>query len=272
MNNFISRFTDNSDTFLTALLTNTVKIAVILILFLILLPIGRKVISKIILKAGASRKIKAGRIKTLEKLLGNAYFYILFFVLIITIFGILNIPIGPLLAGAGVVGLAIGFGAQGIVSDVVTGFFILLEWQLEIDDYVTVGSVEGIVEEVGLRTTQIRSFDGTLNYIPNRNITSVANHSRGNMRALIDFTVSREEEIDQTIAILESVCASFREDNRFVDGPHLLGVQDLDGSNAVLRIVGQTANGQQFQAERDIRKNIQIAFEENKKTEEQKEG
>ncbi|WLV25625.1 mechanosensitive ion channel family protein [Aciduricibacillus chroicocephali] len=261
MQKLFKQLTKNDDSWVAVFLSNSLIIVVLIVLFLILLPVGKKIISKVLTKTGNSKKIKPGRIKTLEKLLSNVYFYILFFILIIMIFDVLKIPIGPLLAGAGVVGLAIGFGAQGIVSDVVTGFFILLEWQLEIDDYVTIGSVDGIVEEVGLRTTKIRSFDGTLNYIPNRNITNVANHSRGNMRALVDFTVPRDKEIDRALAILEDVCAHFRNDIRFTDGPHLLGVQNLDASNAVLRIVGQTASGQQFQCERDIRKQIQLAFE-----------
>lgn len=274
MHKLLEHITKDGNTWVSVFLANSIKIVILIILFLILLPIGKKILSKVITKTGSSKKIKPGRIKTLEKLLRNVYFYILFFVLVIMIFGVLKIPIAPLLAGAGVVGLAIGFGAQGIVSDVVTGFFILLEWQLEIDDYVTIGQVDGIVEEVGLRTTKIRSFDGTLNYIPNRNITNVANHSRGNMRALVDFTVPREKEIDHSITILEEVCAQFRNDSRFTDGPHLLGIQNLDASNAVLRIVGQTASGQQFQCERDIRKQIQLAFEKDQQdsNKERKEG
>lgn len=270
MDYFLNHLSDNLENMMTALLPNALRIGLLIILFLILLPIGKKIIHKVIMKAGSSRKIKPGRIKTLEKLMSNVYFYILFFAMIIMIFGVLKIPIAPLLAGAGVLGLAIGFGAQGIVSDVVTGFFILLEWQLEIDDYVTIGSIEGIVEEVGLRTTKIRSFDGTLNYIPNRNITNVANHTRGNMRALVDFTISREEPLDKTIATLERVCATFQSDDRFKDGPHVLGVENLDASNMVLRVVGHTENGKQWECERDVRKEIQLAFAAENETETEK--
>jgi len=259
---FFDYFSDNYQKIITDTIPVILQIILLLVLFFILLPVGKKIISKSISRAGNSQKIKPGRIKTLEKLLKNLYFYILFFVMIIMLFGLLHIPIGPLLAGAGVVGLAIGFGAQGIVSDVVTGFFVLLEWQLEIDDYVTVGAIEGIVEEVGLRTTKIRGFDGTLHYVPNRNITTVSNHSRGTMRALVDFTVDRKKDIDETIAILEAVCFDFQQDRRFKDGPHVLGVENLDASNMVLRIVGQTENGKQWECERDLRKQIQLAFEQ----------
>src|SRR5690625_918827 len=131
--------------------------------------------------------------KTLEKLLANVFSYTMIFIYIVMFFATLGIEIGPLIAGAGVIGLAIACGAQGLVSDIVTGFFIILEQQLEIDDYVTTAGYDGVVEEIGLRTTKIRSFDGTLNYVPNRYIEGVSNHSRGNMRALVDIGISYNE-------------------------------------------------------------------------------
>lgn len=261
MNDKLNQLPEELKGLLAVIAPDLLRIGLLIILFYLMLPLGKKIISGIINKASKAEKLSIGRVKTLEKLLRNIYFYLLFSFLIITIFGILNIPIGPLLAGAGVVGLAIGFGAQGIVSDVVTGFFILLEWQLEIDDYVTIGSVEGIVEEIGLRTTKVRSFDGTLNYIPNRNIVNVANHSRGNMRALVDFTIDGSEKVDDMIALLEEVCQSFQQDPRFKNAPHVLGIQSMDGSNVVLRIVGQTENGKQWECERDVRLAIKIALE-----------
>ena len=177
-------------------------------------------------------------------------------------FGIIEQPIGPLLAGAGVVGLAIGFGAQGLVSDIVTGFFILLERQIDVGDYITVASYDGIVEEIGLRTTQIRGFDGTLHFIPNREINSVSNHSRGNMRALVDIGVRYDENIDQALGILNNVCNQFQKDERFIDGPNVIGVQEFGTTQIVLRIIGKTVNNEQWGAERDIRKAILEAFDE----------
>src|SRR5699024_1549320 len=149
------------------------QIGLMILAFIILVPIGKKIIEKTLNKAGSNQKLSPSRIKTMEKLLQNVFSYVMFFVLVLMLFGVLGIPLGPLLAGAGIIGLAIGFGAQGLVSDIVTGFFILLERQLEIDDYATTAGYDGIVEEIGLRTTKIRSFDGTLNYVPNRYIEGV---------------------------------------------------------------------------------------------------
>ncbi|WP_404452443.1 mechanosensitive ion channel family protein [Virgibacillus necropolis] len=238
------------------------QIGLLILAFIIFVPIGKKLVEKTIQRAGKNEKLSPGRVKTLEKLLVNVFSYVMIFVFILMLFGIFNIPIGPLLAGAGIVGLAIGFGAQGLVSDVVTGFFILLERQIEIDDYVTSGGYDGVVEEVGLRTTKIRSFDGTLNFVPNRLLEGVANHSRGNMRALVDIGISYHDNIDEAITVLEKVCAEFQEDERFKDGPNALGVQALGSSDVVLRVVGQTENGLQFECERDMRKRIRAAFDE----------
>lgn len=238
------------------------QIGLLILAFVIFVPIGKKIIEKTIQKAGKNEKLSPGRVKTLEKLLVNLFSYVMIFVFILMLFGTFDINIGPLLAGAGIIGLAIGFGAQGLVSDIVTGFFILLERQIEIDDYVTAGGYDGIVEEVGLRTTKIRSFDGTLNFVPNRLLEGVSNHSRGNMRALVDIGISYFDNIDEAITILERVCAEFQNDERFKDGPNALGVQGIGTSEITLRVVGQTENGLQWACERDMRKRIKIAFDE----------
>ncbi|MFD1038711.1 mechanosensitive ion channel family protein [Virgibacillus byunsanensis] len=237
------------------------KILLLIIAFLIFVPIGRKAIEKTIQRAGKNERISPGRVRTLEKLLVNLFSYVMIFIFIIMLFALLGLDIGPLLAGAGIIGLAVGFGAQGLVSDVVTGFFILLERQIEIDDYVTAGGFDGIVEEVGLRTTKIRGFNGTLNFVPNRHIEGVANHSRGNMRALVDIGISYHDNIDQAITVLEKVCIEFQTDERFKDGPNVLGVQSFGSSDVVLRVVGQTENGEQFGCERDMRKRIKEMFD-----------
>ncbi|QHE52011.1 mechanosensitive ion channel family protein [Pontibacillus sp. HMF3514] len=247
---------------LEAVITGGLKIGLVLIVFLIVSPIGKKIITSSIQKAGKKQKISEGRSKTLEKLSINVYSYVLGFILIATIFGLLNIDLAPLIAGAGIIGLAIGFGAQGLVSDIVTGFFLLIEKQIEVDEYVTAGGMNGVVEEIGLRTTQIRSFDGTLNFVPNRHISTVSNHSRGNMRALVDIGIAYGENIDEAMKVLQQVCDEFAQnDNRFKDGPNVLGVQTLGSSDVVLRVLGHTENMQQWAVERDLRKRMKEALD-----------
>ncbi|KGX88804.1 mechanosensitive ion channel family protein [Pontibacillus litoralis] len=239
------------------------KVAFIVIVYMIVSPLGKKIIQSIIGKAGKKQKLSEGRTKTLERLMMNIYAYVLGFVLIATLFGLLDIEIAPLIAGAGIVGLAIGFGAQGLVSDVVTGFFILLEKQVEVDEYVTAGGMNGIVEEVGLRTTKIRGLDGTLNFVPNRYITTISNHSRGNMRALVDIGISYDENIDEAIKVLQQVCEEFAQnDERIKEGPDVIGVNSLGSSDVVIRVLAQTENMEQWGVERDIRKRLKEALDE----------
>ena len=236
------------------------KTLLLIVLFLIIRPIGKKVIDSTMDKMATRQNLTDGRKKTLHNLLVNIYGYVLFFLFIVMLLGIFDIPIGPLLAGAGIIGLAIGFGAQGLVSDIVTGFFILIEKQIDVDDYVTAGGVDGIVEELGLRTTKIRSFDGTLNYVPKRNIETVNKHARGNMRALVDFGIAYEENIDQVTAIIQGVCDELMNDPRVKEGPDVVGVQSLDESQVTLRVIAQTEKNEQWGVERELRKRIKDAL------------
>lgn len=251
-----------------ALLLNTgiiiLKIIGIFIAFFIVKKIGNRIIERTFTKLQEKQNITIGRAHTLQKLMENILSYALIFILIASIFGIFNIPVASLIAGAGIVGLAVGFGAQGLVSDVVTGFFLLLEKQIDVNDYVTIGAIDGVVEAVGLRTTQIRGFDGTLHYIPNRDITSVSNHSRGNMRALVDIGVAYSEDIDQAITIMQEVCDQVAAENTLiVEGPDVIGVQAIGTSDVVLRVIAKTINGEQWAVERQLRKSIKEAFDAN---------
>lgn len=173
--------------------------------YLIAKGIGRRMILRSFEKVRERGKVKEGRAAVLERLMLSILSYTLGFIVIVVVFGIFGLPIGGLIAGAGVVGLAVGFGAQGIVSDVVTGFFILTEKWADVDDYVITGGLDGVVEEIGLRTTQIRDYDGILHFIPNRNIENLSNYSRGDMRALVDMGISYNHNADEAISIAKDV-------------------------------------------------------------------
>ncbi|MDM5226408.1 mechanosensitive ion channel family protein [Cytobacillus sp. NJ13] len=240
------------------------KLAAIYFAFLIVKSAGNKIIHKSFEGIGRKERISPGRSKTLQSLAKNVFSYVLIFIFAVTILQIFGIKATAILAGAGVVGLAVGFGAQGLVSDVVTGFFILLERQIDVGDYVTTGSYSGIVEQIGLKTTQIRGFDGTLHYIPNREITSLSNHSRGNMRALVDIGISYNDNINEAITVLQETCDKIAEENNaIVEGPNVIGVQTLGSSDVVLRIIAKTENMEQWAVERQLRKALKEALEAN---------
>ncbi|WP_225983671.1 mechanosensitive ion channel family protein [Pradoshia sp. D12] len=151
------------------------KIFLFYLIYKVIRTFTFKIIEKIFSRMQAKENLSENRTKTLESLTKNAFGYVFIFILIVTILEMLGINVSAILAGAGIVGLAVGFGAQGLVSDVVTGFFILLEKQIDVGDEVTIGVIKGVVEVVGLKTIQIRGYDGSLHYIPNRQIAILSN-------------------------------------------------------------------------------------------------
>ncbi|MDX5474766.1 MAG: mechanosensitive ion channel family protein [Bacillaceae bacterium] len=242
-----------------------VKLLVILVAYSIIKGLGTKLITRLFQRAQDRQGLTRGRAMTLEKLSINIFTYaLIFFLFILVLENVFDIRATPILAGAGIVGLAVGFGAQGLVSDVVTGFFLLLEKQLDVGDFVTTAGMSGIVEEVGLRTTKLRDFDGTLHFIPNREIASMSNHSRGTMRALVDMSISYDDDIDKAIKVLQDVCEKFAlEEPTIKDGPNVVGVQALGNSDVVIRIVARTENMEQWAVERKLRKAMKEALDAN---------
>jgi len=250
------------------LLTNLgfkiIKILLIIIFFFIIRSISKKAVEVSFKKYQEKKENEAARIHTIKKMVTSIVSYVLGFIMIVMLFTILGLPISSLLAGAGIVGLAIGFGAQGLVSDIVTGFFILLEKQMDVGEVVDISGYSGVVEDIGLRTTQLRGFDGSLHFIPNRNIVDVNNHSRGNMQALVDISISYNENIDKAISVIRDVCQQFSIANsNIIEGPEVIGVQAFNSSDIVLRVIAQTKNGEQLGVERELKKAIKEAFDEN---------
>lgn len=239
-----------------------VKLIAILIVFFIIRSIGNKLIRSSFTRVQEKKKMSPARTQTLQTLALSAFSYVLIFIIAVIVLGLFGINATGLIAGAGVVGLAIGFGAQGLVSDVVTGFFILLEKQLDVGDYVSVAGYNGIVEEVGLRTTQLRSFDGTLHFIPNREISALSNHTRGNMRALVDIGIPYKDNIDEAVTLLQNVCEQVKQKNdNIVEGPDVIGVQMIGEADVTLRIIAKTKSMEQWGVEMQLRKALKDAFD-----------
>ncbi len=241
----------------------TIKVVLLYLLFIILKALANKVIERIFKTYEGKKNVSAGRVQTLLSLTKNIVGYVIIFIFVVSLLQIFGIQVTAILAGAGIIGLAVGFGAQGLVSDVVTGFFILLEKQMDIGDYVTASTYEGIVEEVGLRTTHIRGFDGTLHYVPNREIIGVSNHSRGNMRALVDISVSYDDDIDHAMAVIQKTCDEIASQNdNILEGPNVIGVQTLGSSDVVLRVIAKTKNMEQWGVQRQMLKEIKYSLDE----------
>lgn len=249
------------------------NVIVILLFMKIFLAIGNAVIDKLlnpnklkkitdkdILKINFS--IDERRYDTLNAITKSIYKYTVIFVGIITILASFNVRIESILAVAGIGGIAIGFGAQSLVEDIVTGAFIFLENQFSVGEYITIDKFEGIVEELGLRTTRIRDFNGDLHIIHNGKISEVTNHSRGNMRALVDVPISYDEDIQKCINVLTKICEEVGKDSTvIVEGPSVLGVEQLDKHSINIRIVAKTQTMEQWGVERILRQKIKEEFD-----------
>jgi small conductance mechanosensitive channel len=176
------------------------------------------------------------------------------------------VDLKPILAGAGVAGLAIGFGAQTLVKDLIAGFFLLLENQVRVNDVVTIGDATGLVEAMNLRTTVLRDVDGRVHIVPNGAISIVTNHTREWSRALLDVGVAYKENTDDCFAILREVGAGLERDP--VYGPKLMGPFEYPGierfaeSAVVLRMMVRTRPLEQWAVLRESRRRVKQAFAE----------
>lgn len=231
------------------------RILIIILFGFIIIRLGRRVIRRIFRKRKHSPiKLSKRREETLKNLIDNVLTYVVYFIVIVMILESLSLPVGSLLAGAGVAGIAIGFGAQNLVKDIVSGFFIIFEDQFSVGDYVIVAEAEGEVETIGLRTTKIKSWTGEQHVIANGNITQVINYSVHNGIAVVDVNVPYESDIVAAETIINDIVKDLPEkDAEFVTVPKVHGVQLLDLSHYVIRIVAETNPSSQWYGARVIR-------------------
>jgi small-conductance mechanosensitive channel len=177
----------------------------------------------------------------------------------------LGVSVAPILGAAGVVGLAVGFGAQSLVKDFFTGFFLLLENQVRQGDVVKLGNHAGMVEEVTLRYVQLRDYDGNVHYVPNGTISTVINMTRGFSHAVMDIGVAYRENVDEVMAVMREVGQALREDPDF--GPRILADLDIAGVNewansaVVIRCRFQTVPLEQWGVRREFLKRLKAAFD-----------
>ncbi|GBF72402.1 hypothetical protein PA598K_00654 [Paenibacillus sp. 598K] len=219
--------------------TALIRVALILIFSWIVIWISNKAITASFINRESKRlAVQTRRMRTLGKLFKNVVAYVIHFVSVLLILSEFNVNLGPLLAGAGVVGLAIGFGAQSLVKDVITGFFIILEDQFAVGDTIQTGSFKGTVEMIGLRSTRIQSWTGELHIIPNGSINEVTNFSLRNSLAVVDIVIPVGDDIDEVTALLQTAVAGVQDAN-LMGEPHVLGVQQVATAGTTLRIIAE---------------------------------
>lgn len=203
------------------------------------------------------------RIEALASVLSSVTSFVVLLVATLMILGQLGIDLGPLLAGAGIVGVALGFGSQSLVRDFLSGIFILVEDQFGVGDVVDLdGTTSGVVEAVSLRTTRLRSVDGALWHVPNGEIRRVGNMSQHWSRALLDVRVAYDTDLEQAKGVLIDLArALWKEDQAILEEPELWGVEDLGPHGVTLRLVIRTTPSEQWRVSRVLRERIKAAFD-----------
>jgi small-conductance mechanosensitive channel len=209
---------------------------------------------------------RASRAKSISGVLGSTLYAVIWTIAIGMILGELGLNLGPLLAGAGIVGVALGFGAQSLVNDCISGLFMLVEDQYGIGDVVDLGEAVGIVEEIALRTTVLRGIDGTVWHVPNGEIQRVGNQSQHYSVALIDIDVAYDADIAAASKLMQAtattMCATDEWSDLVLDPPDVLGIENLGADGITLRMTVITAPGQQWMLQRALREALKSAFDD----------
>nr|WP_139186967.1 mechanosensitive ion channel family protein [Sediminibacillus halophilus] len=239
------------------------QIIMILIISALIIRIGTSLINRIFRKRERGPfRISERRENTLKKLVQNTLAYVVYFTAFIMILDAMTIPIGALLAGAGVAGLAIGFGTQNLVRDVITGFFIIFEDQFSVGDYIQTAGIEGTVEEIGLRTTKILSWTGELHIVPNGSVDQVTNYSIHNSIAVVDVNIPYEADIPTAERIIEQLLPELPEQYpEMITVPELLGVQTMETSHVVIRVIAEVVPMEHWMIARVLRREIKGRLE-----------
>jgi small-conductance mechanosensitive channel len=270
------------------LLGNPLKLAALLVLAVVVRYLVHRMIDRLVMRAAqtepperllgsrrAARVVLGGtgiyserralRATTLGSLLKSIVTAVISVIVVVMALDILGYPIGPLLASAGIAGIALGFGAQNLVKDFLSGIFMLLEDQYGVGDVIDMGEATGTVEAVGLRVTRLRSVDGTVWYVRNGEVVRVGNSSHGWARTVLDVRIAYDEDIARVERLLADLVAEFAADpewERYVlEEPEVWGVENLAADSVVLRVVVKTQPLQQWKIARELRERIKRVFD-----------
>ncbi|WP_439425469.1 mechanosensitive ion channel family protein [Oenococcus alcoholitolerans] len=225
------------------IINNVIQILIFSLIFWLINRIAVFLVDRSFLTYSKSKRINKKRAATLHTLLKNTARYIVVFFYLYTILSILDFPIGTLIASAGIVTIVIGLGAQSIIKDIISGFLILLEQQMEVGDTVTINNnVNGKLVAFGLRITTIKSADGSLNYIANSSITTIKNQSRNSSKIQIDLPVGQTEYFDQIIKKISQITKQEAKTNKNIldqgqiKAPTVLSENNILGISVLLTV------------------------------------
>lgn len=250
------------------LLTSGLHIILVIILSWIAVLLARIVAGRLV-KFAVSQNSDVEfqkRTHTLGSIVRYAVTLTIFAIAAMMILKEFGIEIGPILAAAGIVGLAVGFGAQSLVKDVISGFFILLEDQIRVGDVVDIAGKGGLVEKVNLRTTVLRDVAGNVHYVPNGHINVVTNMTKGFSRYVFDIGVAYRENVDEVIEVIKSIDEELRNDPEFKDDIlepiEILGLDQFASSSIVIKARTTTMPIKQWRVGREFNRRLKKKFDE----------
>lgn len=249
-----------------ALLSNLIMIIVYVVAAWIILRFVNKAIAQFFKIQNKGKSGNKKRSKTLISLVQNVVSYVVWFIVLTTILSKFGISVGGIIASAGVVGLAVGFGAQTVVKDIITGFFIIFENQFDVGDYVKISNsgspvAEGTVKSIGLRSMRINTITGELTTLPNGSVGEITNYSVINGEAIVEIPVSISEDIDHVEEVLTTYFESIRSKYYlFISTPEVVGVNSITNNEIVLSVSAETIPGEGASGGRILRKEILKLF------------
>jgi small-conductance mechanosensitive channel len=245
-----------------------VRMVIILVAAAVVTLLSRLVVTRFRKKlegtASITQELNLQRATTLTQALSTTLIVVIWVLAILTALGEFHYNLGPLLASAGVAGVALGFGAQSLVKDTLSGFFILLENQFGVGDNLEVqttsNKVAGRVESLTLRVTSLRAFDGALHFVPNGNIIVASNRSKGWARAIIDVRTAYDEDVEHLRVVLEELFEELKGDRTLSEwiheAPSVLGVERMGNDALVMRVIADTRPSKVMDVERLLRERI----------------
>ena len=229
---------------------------------MIFVRIGRRMIASIVRMRGQKGSKTIQQIGTIKSLVTSIFNYIAYFIIVTIVLGIFGVNVSSILTLAGVGGIAISFGAQTLVKDIISGIFIWLEGSIAVGDVVTINSLSGVVESIAIRTTAVRDYNGNLYVIPNGDIRTITNMSRDFKRAIVDIRCPYEADMGRVVAILEE---EMERASGEIDGltsvPEVMSILSFETDAVVVRIAVQCPVGEHWRIERDLRTRVKARFD-----------
>ncbi len=243
--------------------SNLIIVVMMIILWIIIGIVARIVVRRLLHRVLRIKK-KGPRAVTIGKMTSSLSKYFIWFIVVMAILNELNVDLTPFIASAGVIGIALGFGAQAIVKDFIRGFFIIFEESFNIDDVVEIGGFKGTVISLGLRITKIQNWKGEIKILNNGDIDSIINYSRADSIAIVEFGVAYDTDLLKLQSLMPDFAkVTYDKYKEILDTPTFSGIIKLADSSINMRFIAKVVTMKHFQIERDIRRDLVLFLRSN---------